>query len=146
MRVSDCMTRDPRVADPNQTLREAARTMSELDTGVLPVGENDRLVGIITDRDIAIRGIAQGKGPDATIRETMSTGDVCYCFEDQDVEEVLRNMAEVQVRRMPVLSRDKRLVGMVSIGDLAKHGPDEPAGHALEGIARSSDQHRQQAH
>ena len=103
MKVGDAMTREVRVASPDQTVREVARTMAELDTGVLPVGENDRLVGMITDRDIAVRGVAEGKGPDAPVREIM-TPDVRYCFEDEDVRDVARTMAESQVRRLPVLN------------------------------------------
>src|SRR6266699_7234907 len=118
MKISEAMTRDVRVADPEETIRQAAKVMASLDAGVLPVGENDHLIGMITDRDIAIRGIAQGKGPKAKVRDVM-TEDVKYCFEDQEVEEVTRNMADIQVRRLPVLSRDKRLVGILSLGDIA---------------------------
>src|SRR4051794_30499393 len=95
MKVSEAMTQDVRVASPEETVQKAARTMASLDSGVLPVGENDHLIGMITDRDIAIRGIAQGKGPKAKVRDVM-TEDVKYCFDDQDVEEVTRNMADIQ--------------------------------------------------
>ena len=95
MKVSDCMTRNVRIADPDQTIRQAARTMASLDAGVLPVGENDRLVGIITDRDIAIRGVGEGKGPEAKVREVMSQ-EVRYCFEDEDVDDVLHNMGDLR--------------------------------------------------
>src|ERR687892_2375314 len=113
MRVSEAMTRDVRVANPGQSIRDVAKIMAEIDAGSLPVGENDRLVGMITDRDIAIRAIAEGKGPDAKVRDVM-TKDVKYCYDDQDVDEVTRDMADLQVRRLPVLNRDKRLVGIVS--------------------------------
>ena len=93
MKVSEAMTRTVRIASPDQSIREVARIMAEVDTGVLPVGENDRLVGMITDRDIAIRAVAEGKGPDAKVREVM-TPDIKYCFEDDDVDQVTRNMAE----------------------------------------------------
>jgi len=145
MRISDCMTRDVRVADPAQTIREAARMMAELDTGILPVGENDRMIGMITDRDIALRAVAEGKGPDTPVREAMSP-EIRYCYEDDDVEDVLRNMAQIQVRRLPVVDADKRLVGIVSIGDLSKNGSGASAGHALGGIAQPSDLHNQTAH
>ena len=118
MKVSEAMTRDVRVANPDETVQKAAKIMANLDTGVLPVGENDQLIGMITDRDIAIRGIAQGKGPKAKVRDIM-TEDVKYCFEDQELEDVTRNMADIQVRRLPVLNRDKRLVGILSLGDIA---------------------------
>src|SRR6266542_2382752 len=105
MKVSEAMTRDVRVASPEETLRQAAKTMASLDAGVLPVGENDHLIGMITDRDIAIRGIARGKGPKAKVRDVM-TEDVKYCFDDQEVEDVTHNMADIQVRCLPVLNRD----------------------------------------
>jgi CBS domain-containing protein len=141
MKVSEAMTRDVRVANPDETIRQAAKTMASLDAGVLPVGENDHLIGMITDRDIAIRGIAQGKGPKAKVRDVM-TEDVKYCFDDQDVEEVTRNMADIQVRRLPVLNRDKRLVGILSLGDIvSRDGKD--AGEALRGISRPGGEHTQ---
>src|SRR6266446_2140051 len=134
MKVSEAMTRDVRVASPDETIRQAAKTMATLDAGVLPVGENDHLIGMITDRDIAIRGIAQGKGPKAKVRDVM-TEDVKYCFDDQEVEEVTRNMADIQVRRLPVLNRDKRLVGILSLGDIALSDGGS-AGGALSGISK----------
>src|SRR5688500_1717510 len=108
MRVSEAMTRTVRDASPEQSLRDAAMLMAELDAGVLPVGENDRLIGMITDRDVAIRAVAQGRGPDVPIREVM-TPEVRYCYEDEDVEDVAQNMADIQVRRLPVMDRTKRL-------------------------------------
>jgi CBS domain-containing protein len=144
MKVSQAMTRNVRVASPNDSLQEAARVMADLDAGVLPVGESDRLVGMITDRDIAIRGVAKGKGPDAKVRDVM-TAEVKYCFEDQDLEEVTRNMGDIQVRRLPVLNRDKRLVGIVSLGDIATSRAREEAGEALSEISRPGGQHTQSA-
>jgi CBS domain-containing protein len=142
MKVSEAMTRDVRVANPNETLRETARTMASLDAGALPVGENDRLVGMITDRDIAIRGIAEGKGPDAAVREVM-TEDVKYCFDDQDVDEVTRNMGDLQVRRLPVVNRDKRLVGILSLGDIAVTKGGAGTARALNKISRPGGAHSQ---
>ena len=121
MRVAEVMTRDVRLIEPNQTIRDAARLMAEMDAGIMPVREGDRLVGMITDRDIAVRAVAQGRGPDTPVREVM-TDEVKYCFEDDDTDAVARNMAEIQVRRLPVLTRDKRLVGIISLGDLAVSG------------------------
>ena len=145
MKVSDCMTRDVRVAAPNQSLRDAAQLMAELDVGVLPVGENDRLVGMVTDRDIAIRGIAQGHGPDTPVREVM-TDTVKYCYEDQSIEEVSRNMGDVQVRRMPVVDRQKRLVGIISLSDIANgEGAVDEAGEALRDISQPGGEHSQSA-
>ncbi len=142
MKVSEAMTRDVRVASPNQTIQDAARLMAEVDTGVLPVGENDRLVGMITDRDIAVRGVAEGKGPQTSIREVM-TEHVHYCFEDEDTDEVAQKMADSQVRRLPVLNRDKRLVGILSLGDLAVMQGGRPAGEALAGISEPGGAHSQ---
>jgi CBS domain-containing protein len=119
MRVSEAMTRDVKVCTPGQTIREVARTMGEIDAGALPVGENDRLIGMITDRDIAVRAVAQGKGPDTPVREVMSE-HVEYCYDDEDLERVAQGMAEVRVRRLPVVNREKRLVGILSLGDVAR--------------------------
>ncbi len=131
------------MASPNQSIAAAAKLMAECDCGAIPVSENDRLAGMITDRDIAVRAIAQGKGPDTPIREVMSQG-VCYCFDDQDIGEVTANMAEVQVRRLPVLNRDKRLVGILSLGDIALSDSEaEKCAQALSGISEHGGQHTQ---
>jgi CBS domain-containing protein len=142
MRVSIAMTREVRVASPDQTIQDAATVMGEIDAGLLPVGEHDRLVGMISDRDITIRAVAQGKGPQTRVRDVM-TADVKYCFEDDDTEAVIRNMAEQQVRRLPVLSRDKRLVGILSLGDLAATENPGIAGEALAGISMPGGAHSQ---
>jgi CBS domain-containing protein len=142
MKVSEIMSRNVQIASPDQSIREAARAMSELDAGSLPVGENDRLVGMVTDRDIAIRGVAQGKGPDTRVREVMSS-DVKYCFEDEDTEHVAHNMGNQQIRRIPVLSRNKRLIGIVSLGDLATRQGAHPAGDALVGVSQPGGAHSQ---
>ncbi|MGH6861782.1 MAG: CBS domain-containing protein [Phyllobacterium sp.] len=142
MKVSEAMTRDVRVADPEQSIQEAARTMADLDVGSLPVGENDRLVGMITDRDIAVRGVADGKGPETKVRQVM-TVDVKYCHDDQDLDEVTRNMADIQVRRLPVIDREKRLVGILALGDIALTSFNGKAGEALSGISRPGGEHSQ---
>jgi CBS domain-containing protein len=143
MKVREAMTRDVRLVKPDQPIREAAKLMGELDIGALPVEENDRLVGMITDRDIAVRAVAVGRGADTPIRDVMS-GEVKYCYEDQTVDEVTQNMGELRIRRLPVLNRDKRLVGILSLGDLAidETARDE-AGEALGGISRPGGQHSQ---
>ncbi len=141
MKINECMTRDVRVISPDDTIERAAQIMGQIDAGVLPVGEGDRLVGMITDRDIAIRGVAEGCTPDAKVRDVMSQ-EVLYCFDDEDTDEVLDNMGEIQVRRMPVVDHDKRLVGIVSIGDLAKLERGE-SGEALGEITRPSPRHSQ---
>ena len=139
MQVSQCMSRNVEVVDPDTSLREAARTMARIDAGVLPVGENDRLVGIITDRDIAVRAVAEGREPDAPVRDVMSQ-DIKYCYADADAEEVLENLGALQLRRMPVVDRDKRLVGIVSIGDLAKEEEGE-TGEAMREITQPGGAH-----
>jgi CBS domain-containing protein len=123
MQVNEAMTNDVKIASPNQTIRDAACLMAEIDAGVLPVGEKDRLVGMITDRDIAIRAVAADKGPQTPIRDIMSK-EVLYCFEDDDVDDVVQNMADIKVRRLPVLNHEKRLVGILSLGDIARGGKD----------------------
>src|SRR5262245_40670623 len=137
------MTRNVHVASPSQTIREAAGWTARSDARALPVGEIVRLVGMITDRDIAVRGVAEGKGPDTPVSEVMSP-DVCYCFEDQELDEVAANMADVKVRRLPVVSRDKRLVGIIALGDMALSGdPDGAASAALCGVSEPGGQHSQ---
>ena len=140
MRVSEAMTRDVRVANPGQSIREVARMMDEIDAGALPVGENDRLVGMITDRDIAVRAVAQGKGPDTPVRDVMSR-EVKYCYEDEDLEHVAENMGELQVRRLPVVSRDKRLVGIVALGDIARSEDHGTTGQATEKVSQRGGKH-----
>jgi CBS domain-containing protein len=142
MKVSEVMTKGVQLIEPTQTIREAARLMAEMDAGIMPVREGDRLVGMITDRDIAVRAVAEGKGPDTPIREVM-TEDVKYCYEDDDTADVARNMADIQVRRLPVLTRDKRLVGIISLGDMAVTDEAGKAGEAVAGISQPSGQHSQ---
>lgn len=125
MQVAEIMTRHTEVVPSNLPLKEAAQKMQQLDVGTLPIRDGDRLIGILTDRDITIRATAQGRDPAQTeVREVM-TPQVIYCFEDQDVSEVAKLMQEKQIRRLPILSREKRLVGIVSLGDLAVHSGEE---------------------
>jgi len=145
MKISDCMTRNVQLANPEMTLHEAAGLMAKCDAGVLPVGDNDRLVGMLTDRDIAIRGMAEGKGPNAKVHEAMST-DVCWCYEDENVEGVLRRLGDEQIRRMPVLNRNKRLVGIVSMADLTESAQPQQTGATLSAISRHGGQHSQALH
>jgi len=142
MNVSECMSRDVRIAAPDNTMQSAAQVMADIDAGFLPVSDGERLIGIITDRDIAIRGVAAGRPPETSVREVMSP-EVRYCFDDDDTDAVLENMADIQVRRLPVVSRDKRLVGIVSITDLAANGEPGRSGETLSDIARPSAQHSQ---
>jgi CBS domain-containing protein len=144
MRVSEAMTRDVRVANPGQTIRDVAKIMAEIDAGSVPVGEDDRLVGIITDRDIAIRAVAAGKGPDTPVRDVMSK-EVKYCFDDEDLDHVAKNMGDIQVRRLPVVNRDKRLVGIVSLGDIAQAEDAETTGETVAKVSEPGGQHTQSA-
>ncbi len=143
MNVNSCMSTDVRITSPSETIRDAAKAMKELDAGILPVGENDRLIGMITDRDIAVRAVADGRGPETTVREVMSQ-EVLYCYEDESLDDVARQMRELQVRRMPVLNHDKRLVGIISLGDLAR-SEEDPArtAEALTGVSEPSGLHSQ---
>ncbi|MBY3488961.1 CBS domain-containing protein [Rhizobium laguerreae] len=142
MQVHEAMTRGVRVARPDQSIQEAATIMAEIDAGAVPVGDHDRLVGIITDRDIAVRAVARGKGPDAKIADVM-TAEVKYCFEDEDVDHVLQNLGDQQIRRLPVVNRDKRLVGILSLGDIAVTSGDGAAGPTLSAISRPGGEHTQ---
>ena len=145
MQVREAMTKDVRLATPGQSIRDAAQLMSECDAGILPVGENDRIVGMISDRDIALRAVAKGLGPDTPVRDIMTTEKVLYCFEDDDVDDVAKNMGEVKVRRLPVMDRDKRLVGIISIGDVSKQ-ETRAAGKSMEKITGKGGPHDQGAH
>ena len=135
MNVREIMTPDVVNASPDDTLQHAAELMADIDAGVLPVGEDDRLVGMLTDRDITVRAVAAGKAPnECKVRDVMSP-DIKYIYEDESVEDAARNMSELQVRRLPVLNRDKRLVGIVSLGDLAQK-KQRSGGEALQGVSR----------
>lgn len=143
MRVSDAMTRDVCIARPDQTIEDAARMMLAVDTGLLPVGDEDRLLGMITDRDIAVRAVAEGLGPTTTVEEIM-TPEVKYCFADEDTAHVARNMGDQQLRRLPVVDRNKRLVGILSLADVAQHEADgRRVGKAYRDISQSGGEHNQ---
>ena len=142
MLVKEAMTRDVRTVGPEQEIQEAVRIMLEIDAGALPVGDNDKLVGMITDRDIAVRGVAAGKPPSAQVRDVMSQ-EVKYCFEDEDISHVSRNMAEQQIRRLPVVDRNKRLVGILSLADLVISAKSGHASAALSGISQARGAHSQ---
>jgi len=119
MRIKDVMTRDVAVVEPGTTIREAADLMKSLDVGLLPVCESDRVIGMLTDRDITVRATAVGQGPDDALVQDVMSPDVFFVFENQDVEEAARVMKQQQVRRVAVLNEDKQLVGIASLGDLA---------------------------
>jgi CBS domain-containing protein len=142
MKVSEVMTRDVTTVTPDQTAREAASFMLSEDAGSMPVSDGDRLIGMITDRDIAVRGVAKGYGPETPVSELM-TSDIICAREDDDVEEVAAKMSSAQVRRMPVVDRDDRLCGIVSLGDLARESDGQSANQALEGVSQPGGQHQQ---
>jgi CBS domain-containing protein len=139
MRIAEAMTRDVQTITPDQSIVDAARMMADCDCGSLPVEENDRLVGMITDRDIVVRGLAEGKATDARVKDVMSP-DIKYCFEDDDLDSVAQNMGDQQIRRLPVVNSSKRLVGIISLGDIAA-SDEAPAGDALSGISEPASQH-----
>lgn len=118
-RVAEIMSTDVRTIQPQESLRRAAQCMQELDVGALPVCDGERLLGMLTDRDIAVRGVADGLKPDEACVSDIMSPDIEYCTSEQDVEEVKRLMGDKQLRRLPVVDANKRLVGIVSLGDLA---------------------------
>ena len=142
MKISELMTSNIETVGPDQTAREAASFMLSADTGSIPVCEDDKVIGMITDRDIAVRGVATGKGPDCSVRELMSKDIVCARDTD-DAQAIARRMSEAQVRRLPVLDESDRLVGMVSLGDLARETSGESAHRALEGVSAEGGKHQQ---
>jgi CBS domain-containing protein len=143
MKITEVMTPNPEVVTPDQPIQEAARRMLDADTGALPVGEDQRLIGMVTDRDITVRAVAEGRGPETPVREVMSE-KLLFAWDDQDVDEVAMQMSDAQVRRMPILSRqEERLVGMVSIGDLVQANQGEAAGVAVAGVTEPGGEHNQ---
>ncbi len=145
MEVKEVMTSNVRLATPDQSISESARLMAECDSGVIPVYQDDRLVGMVTDRDIVVRAVANNLSPNTPVREVMSQ-EVLYCYEDEDIEQVAKNRAKTQIRRRPVLNRDKRLVGIVSIGDLSKSARPHATGEAIAEISKPGGQHSQKTH
>ncbi len=143
MKIAECMSRDVQIVQPDQPIREAAQFMLRSDAGSMPVCDGDRLIGMLTDRDIAVRAVAEGRGPDTPVREAM-TDHIDYCFDDDEIEQVAIRMSDAQVRRFPVLSReDNRLVGIVSLGDLSRSEQGEAAQVALDGVTDPGGQHNQ---
>ena len=132
------MSRDVKVISPDATIREAAQQMLSGNFGMLPVGENDRMIGAVSDRDIAIRAVAEGKDGNTKVRDVMSSG-IFWAYEDDSVDDAARLMSEHQIRRLPVVNADKRLVGIVALGDFAVVSSDiKTAGEALSEISKPS--------
>jgi CBS domain-containing protein len=142
MKVSEVMTRDVQTVRPDQKVQEAASFMLSADAGSIPVIDGERLIGMITDRDIAVRGIAKGFGPDTPVRELM-TDDVICARHDDDVDDIASKMSKAQVRRLPVIDDQERLCGIVSLGDLSRGADEDAASEALEGVTQVGGQHRQ---
>ena len=142
MKVSEVMTRDVQTIRPDQRVQEAASFMLSADAGSIPVTDGDRLIGMITDRDIAVRGVAKGYGPDTPVRELMSDDIICARTDD-DVEDVASRMSEAQVRRLPVIDENERLCGIVSLGDLSREADEDSANEALEGVSEPGGKHQQ---
>jgi CBS domain-containing protein len=142
MKVSEVMTREVKTIQPDQPVQEAASFMLSADAGSIPVTDGERLVGMITDRDIAVRGVAKGHGPDTPVRDLMSD-DVISVRLDDDCQDVASKMSEAQVRRLPVIDEQNKLCGIVSLGDLARETDGEGAHEALEGVSQPGGQHQQ---
>ena len=142
MKVSEVMTRDVQTVRPDQPVQQAASFMLSADAGSIPVIDGERLIGMITDRDIAVRGIAKGYGPDTPVRELM-TDDIICARDSDDVEDVASKMSEAQVRRLPVIDENERLCGIVSLGDLSREADDDCASEALEGVSEPGGSLRQ---
>ena len=134
MRINEIMSRDVEVARPQDTIQDVARKMRDVDTGVIPVCDGDKVQGMITDRDIVLRAVSEARSFETPVSEVM-TSDVEYCYEDDDIAQAADKMAELQVRRLVVLDQDQRLVGIVSLGDIAQQGKDKTTGQALEEIS-----------
>ena len=142
MKIRDVMTRDVQTVGPDQTAQEAAQFMLREDAGSMPVSDNGKLIGMITDRDIAIRGVARGYGPKTQVRELMTDDVVCARIDD-DIEEIAMRMSEAQVRRLPVLDENDQHCGIVSLGDLSRETADKTASIALEGVSQPGGEHQQ---
>ena len=141
-KISEVMSRDVQTVTPESTAQEAAGFMLQADAGAIPVTDGERVIGMITDRDIAVRGVAQGHGPETPVRELMSSGVVSARIDD-DVEDVAVRMSEAQVRRLPVIDESEKLVGIVSLGDLSREADDETAEQVLENVSAPGGQHQQ---
>jgi len=142
MKISEVMTRDVQTVRPDQPVQEAASFMLSADAGSIPVSDGGRLVGMITDRDIAVRGVARGYGPDTPVRELMTDEIICV-REDDDVDDVESKMSQAQVRRLPVIDSREQLCGIVSLGDLSRQADEDSAAEALQGVSEPGGSHRQ---
>jgi CBS domain-containing protein len=143
MKVNELMSQKVELATPTDSIQQVAQMMQRIDVGILPIAEDDRMVGMVTDRDIVVRAVAQGRDPKSTPVSEVMSREVRYCYEDDEIEAVAENMAELQVRRLPVVTREKRLCGIISLGDIAREHRGREAAEALEGITRQGGPHSQ---
>lgn len=143
--IKDVMSQNFKWMAPDSPVSHVAQQMRDIDCGFMPLAENDRMIGMITDRDITIRAVAEGKNPEDVRAREIMTPKTYYCYDDQDVEEVCNNMGEIQVRRLPVVNRDKRLVGIVSMGDLAQSASRPNVGQTQQQITADLQKNKQQA-
>jgi CBS domain-containing protein len=134
--IRDIMTPNPRTVESNASVVEAAKIMRDEDVGIVPVVEGDRLVGTVTDRDIAIRVVAEGRNPDSTTVGEIASRELVTIDPQQELDEALRLMARHQVRRLPVVEEDGKLVGVVAQADIARHASDEQTGDLVEDISK----------
>ena len=142
MNIRDLMTSDVQTVSPTDTAQQAASFMLSADTGSIPVCDGDKIVGMITDRDIAVRGVGKGLGPDCSVADLMSKDVVCARDTD-DVLAIAQQMSDKQVRRMPVVDADDKLIGIVSLGDLSRQAQEAAAKTALDGVSAIGGQHDQ---
>lgn len=143
--IKDVMSANFKFMAPDSPISQVAQQMRDMDCGFMPLAENDKMIGMITDRDITVRAIAEGKDPANTPARDVMTAKTYYCYDDQDIEEVCNNMGEIQVRRLPVVNREKRLVGIVSMGDLAQSASRPNVGQTQQQITAGVAQNKQQA-
>jgi CBS domain-containing protein len=137
MKISEMMTKNPKVIPTNATVRDAAKLMKDIDTGAIPVIDHDQVVGMITDRDIVLRSTAEGHNPNESKISDVMTNEFYFCYEDQDVKDAAKLMQDKQVRRLPIIDRNKHLVGIVSLGDLSVDvNNDKLSGKTLEDISK----------
>src|SRR5262249_32962208 len=133
-KISEIMSPNVQLVSPDDTIQTAAQKMHDADVGFLPIGEKDKLIGMITDRDITIRAVAEGKDPSNTKVRDVMTDRVLYCTSGESIDAVAENMAEMRVRRFPVVNEDKKLVGVISLGDIAFHHKPSTAGAVLASV------------
>lgn len=136
MKINEIMSREVRTISPDTPLREVAQIMRQADIGALIINQNDRMAGMVTDRDLVIRAMADGMDLDTPVSRIMSD-EVRYCFDDEEIDHVAKNMAQIEKRRLPVVNRDKRLVGMVSLANVASCNADKVSANLLRGVARA---------